>query len=94
MDRHLPVANLNPVYPQDMHINYIGQNITSKIQLFADKCVLYKVIKFAQDEQTLKDDLAKVSNWANTWQMNFNVNKCVQPLLFQIIITITTKIFT
>ena len=60
-----------------LYINYIGQNIQSKIQLFADDCVLYRFIKSPQDEQALQEDLAIISKWANTWQMKFNVNKCV-----------------
>ena len=60
-----------------LFINDIGQNITSKIQLFADDCILYRVIESQCDEQALQEDLDKILNWANIWQMKFNVNKCV-----------------
>jgi len=53
-----------------LYKNDIGQNITSKIQLFADDCVLYRVIKSPQDELALQEDLTIVSKWASTWQMN------------------------
>ena len=56
---------------------WIGQNITSNIQLFADDCVLYRVSKSPQHELALQEDLTIVSKWASTWQMKFNVNKCV-----------------
>jgi len=60
-----------------VYINDIGQNVTSGIQLFADDCILYRIIKSPHDEQALQEDLTRVSNWANIWQMRFNVNKCV-----------------
>ena len=46
-----------------LYINYIGQNITSNIQQFADDCVLYRIIKSPQDKQALQDDLNKMSKW-------------------------------
>ena len=37
----------------------------------------YGVIKSPHDEQALQTDLTTVVNWANTWQMKFNIYKCV-----------------
>jgi len=46
---------------------------------------LCRVIKSPQDKQTLQEDLAKVSNWANAWLMKFNIKNVCIPSLFQII---------
>jgi len=71
-----------------LFINDIGQNIASKIQLFADDCILYRIIESPRDEQALQEDLAKILNWANIWQMKFNINKyavlCCSRLLSQL----------
>ena len=40
-----------------LYINDIDTNITSSIRLFADDCVLYKVIKSSQDHFLLQQDL-------------------------------------
>jgi len=58
------VYSLGPNHISILYINDVGQNIRSKIQLFADDCILYRVIKSPQDKQALQEDLAKVSNWA------------------------------
>jgi len=60
-----------------LDINDINTNITSSIHLFADDCVLYKVIKFSQDHLLLQQDLNNLVQWADTWQMKLNIEKCV-----------------
>ena len=59
-----------------LYINDIGYNISSGLRLFADDCILYRTIKCDNDKWELQNDLDKVTRWANTWQMSFNVNKC------------------
>jgi len=68
-----------------LFINDIGQNITSKIQLFADYFILYRVIESPCDKQALQEDLAKILNWANVWQMKFNINKCMVLHCFRLL---------
>ena len=60
-----------------IYINDIAENINSNIRLFADDCVVYRQIDFPQDHVILQDDLNKLVDWSNTWQMKFNVDKCV-----------------
>ena len=52
-------------------------NINSNIRLFADDCVVYRQIDSSKDHAILQDDLNKLIDWSNTWQMKFNVDKCV-----------------
>ena len=39
--------------------------------------IVYRQIDSPQDHSILQDDLNKLVDWSNTWQMNFNVDKCV-----------------
>lgn len=59
-----------------LYINDIGNDIESNIRLFADDCLLYRVINCAQDAIDLQSDFQKLVNWADTWQMSFNPTKC------------------
>ena len=45
--------------------------------LFADDCILYRTIKSVEDSVALQEDLERLSHWALTWQMKFNVAKCI-----------------
>ena len=60
-----------------IYINDIAESINSNIRLFADDCVVYRQIDSPQDHSILQDDLNKLVDWSNTWQMKFNVDKCV-----------------
>ena len=60
-----------------ININDIAENINSNICLFADDCVVYRQIDSPQDHSIVQDDLNKLVDWSNTWQMKFNVDKCV-----------------
>ena len=44
--------------------------------MFADNCLLYRVINSAEDTNKLQEDLNRLSEWENTWQLKFNVSKC------------------
>ena len=58
------------------YINDINENITSSIRLFADDCVIYKTVTSVQEAEQLQDDLQKIYEWTNKWQMKLNVDKC------------------
>ena len=60
-----------------IYINDIAENIKSNIRLFADDCVVYRQIDSTQDHVILQEDLNNLFDWSNTWQMKFNVDKCV-----------------
>ena len=61
-----------------IYINDIGNNISqgSKLRLFADDCLLYRVISSAKDVSILQKDLTSLVEWADLWQMSFNAKKC------------------
>ena len=60
-----------------LYINDIGDHLNhSTIRLFADDCLLYRTISNQDDADRLQDDLDKLQEWTETWQMNFNANKC------------------
>ena len=52
-----------------VYINDINENITSLVQLFAYDCIIYKPITTLQDAKQLQEDLYKVCEWTNKWQM-------------------------
>ena len=60
-----------------LYINDISTNINSSIRLFADDCIIYRIIDSEEDNSILQQDLNKVFHWAKTWQMKLNVEKCV-----------------
>jgi len=58
------------------YINDITQGINSPLRLFADDCLLYRVINSMEDTIRLQEDLNRLSEWADTWQLRFNITKC------------------
>ena len=60
-----------------LYINDISTRIGSSIRLFADDCVLYTVIKTANDHNHLQQDLNTLVEWTKQWQMTLNPAKCV-----------------
>ena len=60
-----------------IYINDIANNISpgTHIRLFADDCVLYRVIQSLQDTGILQKDLTSLTDWSTTWQMSFNTAK-------------------
>ena len=54
-----------------LFINDIHENLDSTLRLFADDALLYRSIN------TLQNDIDKLVSWSKTWQMQFNVTKCL-----------------
>lgn len=59
-----------------IYINDIVTNISSTLRLFADDSILYLEIKCLGDQARLQEDLNKIFQWADKWQMCFNAAKC------------------
>ena len=55
-----------------LYINDIGDNLNSTLCLFADD----REIKNQSHKVALQEDLDKIYEWSDKWQMLFNVNKC------------------
>jgi len=48
----------------------------TQCRLFADDCLLYRVIDNIEDQLQLQKDLAALEAWAADWGMQFNASKC------------------
>ena len=59
-----------------IYINDLDTNIVGKISKFADDTKLCHRAGNPDDIMELQKDINKLVEWANKWQMNFNVDKC------------------
>ena len=59
-----------------LYINDITKDTNSPLCLFADDCLLYRIINSIEDTNRLQENLNRLSEWADTWQFKFNVSKC------------------
>jgi len=59
-----------------MFINDITENMSSRIRLFADVCLMYHEIRSQSDCHRLQDDLNRLMQWSKIWGMAFNIKKC------------------
>jgi hypothetical protein len=59
-----------------IYINDLDNEILSKISKFADDTKLCHRALTVGDQLRLQNDLNKLVEWADKWQMNFNVDKC------------------
>ena len=57
-------------------INDLAENTTSSVRLFADDCVMYRPIRHANDCEALQEDLNKLHDWEERWQLRCNATKC------------------
>jgi len=58
-------------------INNIGTDNSSTLRLFADDCLLYRVIDSAKDVEILQHDLNLITEWCKCWFMKLNLDKYV-----------------
>ena len=59
-----------------IYINDLNDDIASKVLKFADDTKVFRKIKSDADRQHLQDDLNKLIEWSDKWQMLFNFGKC------------------
>ena len=57
-------------------INDLPDKLVHKVKLYADDSKLIGIIKEKSDHLTIQNDIDKMQNWANDWQMSFNYDKC------------------
>ena len=50
--------------------------VSSTVALFADDCKVFKVINHERDCVLLQNDLNKLYDWSEKWEMKFNASKC------------------
>lgn len=53
-------------------LNAISDDLPSSVQLFADDCALDKTIRSPSNCVSLQDDLDKLFDWCEIWQMHIN----------------------
>ena len=58
-----------------IYINNLDDDITSKVLNFADDTKVFRKIISDTDRQHLQDDLNKLTEWSEKWQMLFNFGK-------------------
>ena len=49
---------------------------SSSTRLFADDCLLFRVVSNQRDSNDLQKDLHALELWEDSWQMRFNPSKC------------------
>ena len=49
---------------------------STRYRLFADDCLMYRVINSIDDQIQLQKDLAVLEKWSYQWGMHFNAKKC------------------
>ena len=59
-----------------LYINDITKHIQSTKRHFADVSIVCREIKNTCDHALLQQDLIILCEWAETWQLKFNVSKC------------------
>ena len=59
-----------------IYINDLDSGISSDISKFADDTKVGRLIRTETDAIALQEDLDKMMEWTNRWQMQFNINKC------------------
>ena len=55
-----------------IYINDLDADIISKVLKFTDYIKVFRQIKSEADIQHLQDDLNKLTEWSEKWQMLFN----------------------
>ncbi len=50
--------------------------VTSITRLFADDCLLYRIVSSAEDAAKFQQDLINLQKWEDDWLMSFNPDKC------------------
>ena len=53
-----------------MYINDIDENISLTVRLFADDCVMYRIIDSLEDSLCLQRDLSTILNWTKSGRCN------------------------
>ena len=59
-----------------LYINDLPVCVNNEVKLYADDVLLYSYIHSESDCLALQQDLDKLTEWAHTWLMEFNIKKC------------------
>ena len=67
-----------------VYINDLPDGLSGTPRLFADDCLLYRIIDTVGDAELLQQDLLQLESWEHLWAMEFAEDKCK-------VLTITLK---
>ena len=59
-----------------IYINELEEEVVSKVFKFADDTKLFRQDSDTVDAVGMQEDLDRLVEWADKWQMQFNVSKC------------------
>ena len=59
-----------------IYINDLADCVSSTARLFADDTLLHRLVAAARDHETLQDDLQRLEQWEEKWDMAFHPDKC------------------
>ena len=59
-----------------VYINDLPEGLACTPRLFADDCILYRIIDSDADSALLQSDLLKLEAWEHEWAMEFAAEKC------------------
>ncbi len=59
-----------------LYINDLPDQLQNTTRLFADDCLVYSSGKTTNHIDSLQQDLHKLEDWQDRWQMSFNPSKC------------------
>ncbi|KAJ4935660.1 hypothetical protein JOQ06_017190 [Pogonophryne albipinna] len=58
-----------------LYINDLPDNVSSRVQMFADDTKVFKEIKCKEVAEKLQSDLREIQRWSECWQLKFNAAK-------------------
>lgn len=59
-----------------MYINDLPDGLNSTVRPFADDALLYGITCCDEDTANFQDNLCRLEDWQQKWQMEFNPSKC------------------
>ena len=59
-----------------IYINDLDENIGGMVSKFADDTKICGIVDSEESYLRLQRDLDQLGQWADEWQMEFNLNKC------------------
>ncbi|CAH8447575.1 unnamed protein product [Schistosoma bovis] len=60
-----------------LYVNDLPCLLSSSVLLYADDVKIWRTIRCKSDSLELQNDLKKLSEWSQTWQLPINTSKCV-----------------
>ena len=56
-----------------VYINYLPEELSSQVRLFADGMVVYLKVGGSDDGTVLQTDLGRIAVWESRWDKEFNL---------------------